>query len=330
MDEEFDFEISKVVSTISQRGCERVLLQFPEGLKRRAAQVASEISMKAPSCQIVISGEPCYGACDVPRTDADLVVNFGHLPIPSVETPMPVLFIQARSSANPLPALEKALTILPEKTGLVTTAQHIHALPDMIDFLETNKKMVRVGKGDRRIFSAGQILGCNISAARSVAEGIDAFLFVGTGRFHPLAIALATGKKVITADPVTCELGDVEDLKNKVLKQRHGAIELAKTAERYGIILSTKAGQRRETVALGAEIALKDCGKSAVIVEMETVTPQKLDNFGLDCWISTVCPRLAIDDYSMFSKPVITPVELEIVIGKRAWEDYVFDEIFAF
>lgn len=328
--EEFDFETSRVVSTISQRGCKTVLLQFPEGLKRRAADVADEISRNAPSCQIIISGEPCYGACDVPNTDADLIVNFGHLPIPSVETQMPVLFIQARSSAEPLPVVNCALAQLPEKIGLLTTAQHLHTLPAIVDFLEKNKKLVRVGKGDGRIFSAGQVLGCNTSVARSVANDVDAFLFVGTGKFHPLAVALATGKNVIVADPVTKEVSGVDDLRSDVLRQRHAAIEAARVAQRFGVILSTKPGQRREAVALGVEKALNAHGKSAVVVEMGLVTQQKLDAFGLDCWVSTVCPRLAIDDHAIFSKPVITPIELEIALGKRAWEEYVFDEIFTF
>jgi len=330
MPEEFDFEISRIVTTISQRSCTSVLLQFPEGLKRRAVGVASDISRNVPGCNIIISGEPCFGACDVPVTSADLIVNFGHLPIPSVETQMPVLFIQARSSADPLPAVEKALAHLPERIGLVTTAQHIHSLPAIIDFLEKNKKMVRVGKGDGRIFSAGQVLGCNVSAARSIAGEVDAFLFIGSGKFHALAVALATGKVVITADPATEEVGGVEELRAKVLRQRFGAIEMAKGAQRFGVLLSRKPGQRRETVALGIEKALTAHGKSAVVVEMDNVTEQKLDAFGLDCWVSTVCPRLAIDDYAMFSKPVITPVELEIALVKRAWEQYVFDEIFAF
>ena len=105
---------------------------------------------------------------------------------------------------------------------------------------------------------------------------------------------------------------------------------MAKEAQRFGVLLSTKPGQRRENVAFGIEKALTAHGKSAVIVEMGNVTEQKLNAFELDCWVSTVCPRLAIDDHAMFLKPVITPVELEIALGKRTWEKYAFDEIFPF
>jgi 2-(3-amino-3-carboxypropyl)histidine synthase len=330
MVETFDFEVQRVVSTIRQRGCRKVLLQFPEGLKRQADEVAAGLSEKVPECLIIVSGEPCFGACDIPDTDADLVVNFGHLPMPSVETPMPVLYIQARSSADPIPVLRKTFAVLPEKIGLVTTAQHLHTMPAIIEFLEKNKRSVRVGKGDGRIFSAGQVLGCNTSAARSIADDVEVFLFVGTGKFHPLAVALATGKDVIIADPVTGEVGDVIELREKVLRRRHGLIEVARSAQRFGVLLSTRVGQRRESVALGVEKALRSHGRFVIVIELDTVTPQKLEAFGLDCWVSTVCPRLAIDDQTMYSKPLITPVELEVALGVRPWEEYVFDEIFTF
>ena len=38
--------------------------------------------------------------------------------------------------------------------------------------------------------------------------------------------------------------------------------------------------------------------------------------------ISTV-----FDDYLKYKVPIITPVELEILLGKKKWEDYQFDQI---
>ena len=47
----------------------------------------------------------------------------------------------------------------------------------------------------------------------------------------------------------------------------------------------------------------------------------------MDAFVSVACPRIAIDDYALHKKPIITPPELEIVLGERKWEDYAFDEI---
>jgi 2-(3-amino-3-carboxypropyl)histidine synthase len=58
----------------------------------------------------------------------------------------------------------------------------------------------------------------------------------------------------------------------------------------------------------------------------DEVIPEYLEGYGLDCYVSTACPRLAVDDYSRFKKPVITPPELEIALKEREWKDYGFDD----
>ncbi len=326
MTETFDFEIERIVRAIKGRKCHKVILQFPEGLKRKAAEVANAISGQV-NCEVIIHGEPCFGACDVPRTSADLIVQFGHLPIPCLESPNSIMFIQAKSDADPMPVLEMALDKLPQKIGLLTTAQHIHIIVPAMSFLEEKGKKVLVGKGDGRLFAEGQVLGCNASVARNVADKVDAFLFIGTGNFHPLAVALVSAKPVFIADPVNNEVRDISEVRDRMLRQRHATIEKAKEAKHFGILLSEKPGQRRKKMASYMKQLLSDKQLDAVIVEIDLVTPQKLNAFGLDAWVSTACPRLAIDDYSAFSVPVLTPIELEILLGKRAWDDYVFDEI---
>jgi 2-(3-amino-3-carboxypropyl)histidine synthase len=112
-----------------------------------------------------------------------------------------------------------------------------------------------------------------------------------------------------------------------MLRQRHAAIERAREAARFGIILSSKAGQRRLAAAAAVKEMLTSAGLEAVMVEFETVTPEKLLAMGMDAWVSTACPRLAIDDYVSFGQPVLTVPEAEILAGKRDWDDYIFDEI---
>ncbi|MFO7618398.1 MAG: diphthamide biosynthesis enzyme Dph2 [Thermoplasmata archaeon] len=326
MVEGFDFEIDRVVGVIRETGCSKVLLQFPEGLKRQAPDVARAIGEKVDAT-VMISGEPCFGACDIPDTDADLIVHYGHLPIPSLATPKSVLYVQLRSDAGPTPVLDMALPSLNGRIGLLTTAQHIHLLGDMLEYLRSKGVDAVAGKGDSRLYAEGQVLGCNASSARAVAENVDAFLFVGTGNFHALAVALATSKPVLVADPVSRDVTDIAQAKDRLLRQRHAAIERARNARRIGIIISSKHGQKREAVARHIFEISKDAGLEPVLVEMDQVTPAKLENMGLDAWVSTACPRLAIDEYRAFPVPILTPPEAEILLGKRLWAQYIFDEI---
>jgi 2-(3-amino-3-carboxypropyl)histidine synthase len=326
MPEGFDFEVGRVVGTIREMGSRTVLLQFPEGLKRMAPEVAEAVS-KRSGANVSISGEPCFGACDIPTASADLIVQFGHLPIPNMKTRGSVLYIQARSGADPLPALDNAMPYLEGTVGLLTTAQHIHLIEDMAEHLRSKGVNAIVGKGDGRLYAEGQVLGCNASSARAIANEADSFLFVGTGDFHALAIALATPKPVIAADPVSGRISDMAEARDRLLRQRHAAIERARMAERFGVMLSTKPGQRRMATAGHVSQMLASAGLSAVTVEFDTITPQKLESLGLGAWVSTACPRLAIDDFATFKAPVLTVPEAEILVGRRSWDDYALDEI---
>lgn len=60
---------------------------------------------------------------------------------------------------------------------------------------------------------------------------------------------------------------------------------------------------------------------------MEEVGPEQLLPYDVGAFVSTACPRLAIDDQMRYPKPMLTPVELEIVMGERNWDNYHLDMI---
>jgi 2-(3-amino-3-carboxypropyl)histidine synthase len=63
-------------------------------------------------------------------------------------------------------------------------------------------------------------------------------------------------------------------------------------------------------------------------VQVDTLSPENLQYFRhLDAWVNTACPRIATDDAAKYPVPMLTPPELEVVLGERAWDHYVFDEI---
>jgi len=53
---------------------------------------------------------------------------------------------------------------------------------------------------------------------------------------------------------------------------------------------------------------------------MDEVTRERLLAFDVDAFVSTACPRL-VEDFHGFEKPVVTPLEFEIVVGERRWEE---------
>ena len=56
-------DTSDIIAMLKKRGAKKVALQFPEGLKRRAAGIAADL--KAAGFDVIVSGDPCYGACDL-------------------------------------------------------------------------------------------------------------------------------------------------------------------------------------------------------------------------------------------------------------------------
>ncbi|HTX44154.1 MAG TPA: diphthamide biosynthesis enzyme Dph2, partial [Methanocella sp.] len=292
-------------------------LQFPEGLKRQAPALAREVEEKTGAL-VIISGDPSYGACDIDEGLLDMVdvlFHFGHARISDDDR---VVFMEYYHDVDVERAVLNALPLLGQKVGVVTTVQHIHKLGDIVKILTEAGKEPVVSEGDSRIAYRGQVLGCNFSA---VPAGVDSILFVGTGNFHPMGMRLAHKVPVVAADPFTGEarLVDVE----KIMKQRYAVMAKAMGAKKWGIIIGMKSGQRRLELAK----RLKDIAGDAVLISIKEITPDRLLNFKVDAFVSTACPRIAIDEAGRFPAPVLTPVELEIVKGLRKWEDLAFDEI---
>ena len=79
LEERYDVEIERIVGKIKESGAKSVLLQLPDGLKPWGV-VLSDYLESNTSAKISIWLGACFGACDLPNSDADLVVQFGHAP----------------------------------------------------------------------------------------------------------------------------------------------------------------------------------------------------------------------------------------------------------
>ena len=255
----------------------------------------------------------------------DVLVHFGHRPLP-IDYDIPVIFVDAHSNIDLLGCVCSAMSLLEgyNRIGLVTTTQHLHLLEEVADLLEQNGKEVLMNEGAGT--TKGQVLGCNFSAIKNLDA--DAFLYVGSGNFHALGIKLFTDKPVVVADPYLGEAREINDFADRILRIRSARIAKAMDAKRFGIIVSSKKGQSRLELAKTLKIILNEEGREGYILLLDDVSPNILLPFmDLDAFVMTACPRIAIDDSNMYKKPLLTPQELEIAIGRRKWEDYEIDEI---
>jgi len=114
-----------------------------------------------------------------------------------------------------------------------------------------------------------------------------------------------------------------------LIRRRCAMIAKASDAASFGIIVSTRIGQQRLALARTLKKKIEEHNKNADLIIMDLVTPEQLLGFKLDAFVNTACPRIAIDDVKRFNIPVLTPIELEILIGEREWEEFTMDEILA-
>jgi 2-(3-amino-3-carboxypropyl)histidine synthase len=335
----YDIDINQLISIIKKNSYNHILLYLPDGLKIYSMNLSNEIKKKV-LVDIYISGDPCFGACDYPPLKEitllgiDAVIQIGHTPIPNLEkkiTDLPFIFIPAYASYPIKNLLKKVKSKLIGKTIMVvTTAQHVHQIHEIASFLKSNNFYPLITEGDKRIHTPGQVLGCNYSVLRSNDKPYDSILFIGSGLFHPIGLLLSTSKPVIIADPYTgtIQRDELFDIKEKLLRKRYAAIALTKNYMTFGILISTKPGQQQKNKAIECRNILKKHGKQSYFIVLNHISPYALENFSqIECFVSTACPRIVIDDATNYKKPLITPVELKIAFNQIPIERYQFDEI---
>ena len=320
----YDLDLDKAIALIQKSGARRVGLQAPEGLKRATPGLARRIEKKT-GAEVIISGDPCFGACDVDMQlcqEVNLMLHLGHAQIGV--GPGNVIFLEARMKEDLRDVVEKAAIVLKAKrVGITTTIQHVHKLDQALEALTKYGIKGLLGPAGERVKHPGQVLGCSYSTARAL--DVEEYLFIGTGQFHPLGIALATGKRVVIADPVTGEVSEIDT--DPMLRRRFGAISRAGEAKRFAILVSKKPGQRRMELAQKLKALGEAGGLEMFMVYLDNIEPDRLLNLGAEAAVSTACPRVALDDAAKYRIPILTPPEFEVLLGEREWEEYEFDEI---
>ncbi|MCX6750076.1 MAG: diphthamide biosynthesis enzyme Dph2 [Candidatus Pacearchaeota archaeon] len=318
-----NLEYEKLTRELKRIRPKRVLIQLAEGVKQNAfdiLKVFEDLNIEA-----IFSGETCWGGCSIAveeakLVNADLIVHFGHSEFAKVN--FPVLYIPIKDEINLTPLLKKSLKELKKfsKMGLSCSIQHIQDLDSVIKFYRDNKKEVILSKKRGRVAHEGQIVGCQYSGLKEIEKEVECFVIIGNN-FHSMGAVLSVNKPVFLIDVYNDEIKLMKGIKDKIVKQRILSVEKFKNAKRIGIILELKQGQR-----FGSPKALvekfKRAGKEVILITMNELTPDKLMNFyNVDGFVELACPRIAIDDFAKYNKPIITFREALVALGEKSWDD---------
>jgi 2-(3-amino-3-carboxypropyl)histidine synthase len=324
----YELELEKVATEIGKRGARRILLQLPDGMRPFAFQMAEYIQ-KATSSEVIISGDSCYGACDLASRQAvelgvELLIHYGHTSFVT-EVSIPVLYVEARI---PIDVSKIVEAILPSiegwgKVGLTSTVQHTPQLREVAEELGLRGVKAFIGEGAGITPEAGQVLGCSYSAATRLPEVVDGYIFIGGGRFHALGLALATGKPIVVANPYNCSVTRFDESElMQLAKRRMAAINATRTVKTIGVLVSSKPGQSALTEAMIIAEKLRNIEKTSFLIYLDEVRAEQLNNFTEpEVFIETACPRIAIDGVAGVERPILTTVEARILLGERTWEE---------
>ena len=298
-------EMEEVIKKLKEIKARRIFLQFPEGLRLRIQKIIKNLEKEG--FEIVLCCEPCFGACDIRDSEAillgcDAILHIGHEDF-GVKSSLPVVFWEYHLKANPKPILEKEFEKLKdyEKIGLVTSIQFVDLIPEVKEFLEKKGKKVFVHKA---LKYPGQVLGCNLEAAKTIEKNVNCFLCISAGKFYGAGIVLITEKPVLNLDLEKKEIYSLEEFRKKVKKIIAWNKTQLKDAKRIGILVSWKKGQLKKNYFKLKEKLEKE-GKEVFILAFDEITPEKIEGLKLDFLINFACPRIGIDDLGKYKIPLI-------------------------
>lgn len=306
---EFDDNIElmkkELKSFISRSSLEvkTISLQVPEGLKRKALEIASQLEKE--DYDVVLTTDPCWGACDLrvkeaEMVDADIIIHVGHKKfIKHIESKIPIMYFLWKYSIkyDEEKISHELMKIKERNIGLICSVQYQDLMPEVSEIIKKIGKNVEVG---------GAVLGCWTENADRLNS--QAVVYVGSGNFHAIG---AKCKYVL--DMENEELREITDTIMSLEKKKYASIEKARDASVFAIIVSSKPGQFELDVARDIKKKLQNIGKKSFILIMDEITDIKLMGIDADVFVNTACVRIR-DDY--FSKPVLNPGDVDILLGE--------------
>ncbi|KAF8559061.1 diphthamide synthesis protein [Imleria badia] len=191
--------------------------------------------------------------------------------------------------------------------------------------------------------SPGEILGCTAPTLNEV----DALLYLGDGRFHLESIMIANpAVPAFRYDPYSKKLTrerynhfEMRRIRDQAIQSARKSItslppsldptELDPTtklsgpvrhSQLWGVILGTlgRQGSFKQLQAITHQLSMSPVSIPYVPILLSEVSPAKLSLFNphISTFVQTSCPRLSIDWGYAFARPLLSPYETNVTLGR--------------
>ena len=221
---------------------------------------------------------------------------------------MEKLFLEARYNGK-IELNDSIVSMLPESVTLSASVQFLDSVEAVKSQLISAGKKVVLVKGAHSKYP-GQILGCDIMNEK-INISTDCILFIGTGRFHPIAFAYRYDVKVFLFNPFENKITEISD--GEIMgfrKNREVSLTKFHSADTIGIIKTIKPGQSVNQEHI-SNLKSQYPEKSFYEFLSDDIDFIQLNNFNfINCWVNTACPRIAVDDHDKLDKPIINITDL--------------------
>lgn len=302
--QKFNYEsFDEILEDIKDEGYETVGIQGPDGIKPQLIEFAEQL--KEEDIEPIMIGASTFGGCGIAdekaeRMGAEALIHVGHTRFLHPEgqdmDDLNVYYLPYREDRDLMGVLEENYEDIEEDTiGLVGVTQYMDRSEKAREFLESKGFEVVEGKTGLRTTEPGQVLGCDAGAAHNIAEKVDAFVFLGSGEFHPAQVS-ETGKKVYVVDPYERRIwtqppNTLED----EMQAEVARVMKHKDKEKWGIVTSSKKGQNYMRAVEIAKEKLEKHGKDVYVFVEDRIFEADYKGYGIDIYVNCACPRMTKD-----------------------------------
>jgi len=197
---------------------------------------------------------------------------------------MKILYIESKQDNINFNLDKKEIAKLPKKLFLAYSIQYKSAA------INIKKQLI---SNNIKITKFQQVLGCtNVNTQ-------DPILLIGTGRFHALNLYLQCPFIYVLENNKIRKIpkGEIKSLKTK----RRTALLKFLSADKIGILVSTKPGQENINLAMKLKQKLKQKNKQIFIFISDNIDTDQFENFKIDSFVNTACSGLSLDSPSIIN-----------------------------
>lgn len=159
-----------------------------------------------------------------------------------------------------------------------------------IQFQDLAMQIKEVLCKNHNITNTIQVLGCSKPI---IPQKTQALLLIGSGRFHSISLAIETKLPIYILESNNLSLISKEEIAQFEKRQNASYVNFL-NSNKVGILISNKPGQENLKKAINLKKSLTT--KKSYLFFSNNIDSTEFENFGLDSWVNTACPRIDMNN----------------------------------